>query len=207
MIHDLLDESPFTTHSRGHALLQVSQQVRAEFWRIYTQNTTIGVHIENPEVYVEGWLQGPSPTGTIILGFNDVDRDFGPRLTPGTLTESSGTITVDIMPLVKLRRQNPNFQFYFVCKDNTTAVIPKAEEQNIDDSIDKIEASTRKWNIQPLVFRLKPEFKRTVYVEQQHVKPLENGPLEDWLGKIWGRDDFLREERFDYPGYDAVEAE
>jgi hypothetical protein len=136
-----------------------------------------------------------------------VDRDFGARLTPGTLTESPGTTTVDIMPLVKLRRQNPSFQFYFVCKDNTTTVIPKAEEQNIDDSINRIEASTRKWNIQPLVFRLKPEFKRTVYVEQQYVKPLENGPLEDWLGKIWGRDDFLPEERFEYPGYDVVEAE
>jgi hypothetical protein len=96
------------------------------------------------EAYVETWLQGPSPTGTIILGFNDVDRDFGPRLTPGTLTENPCTITVDIMPLVKLRRQNPNFQFYFVCKDNTTTVIPKAEEQNIDDNINRIEASTRK---------------------------------------------------------------
>jgi hypothetical protein len=57
------------------------------------------------------------------------------------------------------------------------------------------------------VFRLKPEFKRTVYVEQQYVKPLESGPLEDCLGKIWGRDDVLPEERFEYPGYDVVEAE
>jgi hypothetical protein len=57
------------------------------------------------------------------------------------------------------------------------------------------------------VFRLKPEFKRTVYVEQQYVKPLESGPLEDCLGKIWDRDDVLPEERFEYPGYDVVEAE
>jgi hypothetical protein len=46
-----------------------------------------------------------------------------------------------------------------------------------------------------------------VYVEQQYVKPLENGPLEDWLGEIWGRDDLLPEERFEYPGYDVVEAD
>jgi hypothetical protein len=53
--------------------------------------------------------------------------------------------------------QNLNFQSYFICKDNTTAIVQKAEEQNIEDSIDRIEVSTRKWNIQPFVFRLKPE--------------------------------------------------
>jgi hypothetical protein len=70
------------------------------------------------------------------------------------------------MPLVKLRRENPAFQFYFNSKTVTT-VIPRDAEEHMDDSIDRIEASMREWDVQPLVFRPKSGFKRTIYVEEQ----------------------------------------
>jgi hypothetical protein len=204
MIHDLMipDENPFTFHTRSRALTQVSQRVRAEFLRIWRQTATIGVHIEDLETYIETWIQGSSPTGTIILGFNGIIQDRGPRLAPGTFTKSLGNITVDLTPLVKLHRESPAFRFYFV--DNVNIIVnPKTEDKHIDDSIDRIEINMRRWSIQPLLFCFKPGFKRTLYVEEQYVSPLEMGPLEDWLGKIWS-DDY---QEFEYTGYDVVAAE
>jgi hypothetical protein len=185
LTHDTLKpDGPFDGHAPGRALTQVSQQVRAEFLLVYKRTTIFHVHVEDLEEYIKTWLNGPASEGKIYISFSKCYRDREQyRRAPGSLERSLGDVTVDIIPLVKLRRAEPKFQFW-ICNlawdEGMGDVIPEEQSEYIDDMVQRVELRLRQWHVYFTLY-LKPGYRHedceryTVYRKE----------LRDWVGDVW----------------------
>jgi hypothetical protein len=86
---------------------------------------------------------------------------------------------VDILPLIKLRQQETEFQFYF--NDKTEHVkIPDEVLSEMADRLERVELEVRGWRLQPIVFRMKRGVKADVSWAKH---------LKDLLGLVWENGD------------------
>jgi len=109
MRHDtLVPDGPFEGGAPGRALTQVYQQTRAEFLLVYKDTTKIHVPLEDLKEFIDTWLQAPI-SGTVIV---DTNRHNKERRDAGSMNGTNGNISVDMVPLDKLRRENKNFRFH-----------------------------------------------------------------------------------------------
>jgi hypothetical protein len=185
MTHDTLKpDGPFDGYAPGRALTQVSQQVRAEFLLVYKRTTTIRVHVEDLEEYIKTWLNGPASEGKIYVHFKQHYRDGRYRRAPGSFERSQGTVTVDLKPLLKLRRAEPKFQFWICNHDwdeGKADVVPSEQSEYIDDIVERVELRLLNWHIFSFRHFLKPG-----YGQEDCEKYTSDGSeLDDWVGDIW----------------------
>jgi hypothetical protein len=131
------------------------------------------VHLEDLPEYIDTWLPGPASLDNILI---TIDRR---RFESGSTIAHHGFINVEILPLIKLRQHETEFQFYF--NDKTEHVkIPDEDLSVMADRLERVELEVRGWRLQPIVFRMKPGVKADVSWAKH---------LKDWLGLVWGTGD------------------
>jgi hypothetical protein len=148
------------------------------------------VYLEDLNGYIDTWLQDPV-SGTLVIY---IDSSNKKHQDSASVLDTDDIVTVDIMPLVELRRENNNFNFYISNSDSNLIVRTNMDTdvldllirspRDVEQHILGVELVSNHWNLENVRFSVTTEFAKR-WRMKQGIEEEMSGKGDDDAFEVW----------------------